>query len=72
MHVDFLCRSNLGVQDILRIQSFLEYDVILFVASEQNLFTYSIYDLKNETCSLCLHSPAKTEANIWENSRADQ
>ena len=25
-----------------------------------------------KTCSLCLHSLVKTEANVWENSRADQ
>ena len=28
--------------------------------------------LRNKTCFLCLHSLVKTEANVWENSRADQ
>ena len=29
-------------------------------------------DLRNKTRSLCLHSLVKTEANVWENSRAEQ
>ena len=28
--------------------------------------------LRNKTCFACLHSLVKTEANVWENSRADQ
>ena len=32
---------------------------------------YEIYDLRNKTCSPLLHSLVKTEANGWENSRAD-
>ena len=28
--------------------------------------------LRNKTCFPCLHSLVKTEANVWENSRADQ
>ena len=28
--------------------------------------------LRNKTCLPCLHSLVKTEANVWENSRADQ
>ena len=27
---------------------------------------------RNKTCSPFLHSLVKTEANVWENSRADQ
>ena len=27
--------------------------------------------LRNKTCSPCLHSLVKTEANVWENSRAE-
>ena len=31
------------------------------------------YDhLRNKTCFPCLHSLVKTEANVWENLRADQ
>ena len=29
-------------------------------------------ELRNKTCFLCLHSLGKTEANVWENSMADQ
>ena len=28
--------------------------------------------LRNKTCSPCRHSLMKTEANVWDNSRADQ
>ena len=28
--------------------------------------------LRNKTCFPCFHSLVKTEANVWENSRADQ
>ena len=28
--------------------------------------------VRNKTCFPCLHSLVKTEANVWENSRADQ
>ena len=28
--------------------------------------------LRNKTCFLCLHGLVKAEANVWENSRADQ
>ena len=31
-----------------------------------------ILQLRNKTCFPCLHSLVKTEANVWENSRADQ
>ena len=31
-----------------------------------------IFHLRNKTCFPCLHSLVKTEANVWENSRADQ
>ena len=30
------------------------------------------HHLRNKTCFPCLHSLVKTEANVWENSRADQ
>ena len=30
------------------------------------------FTLRNKTCFPCLHSLVKTEANVWENSRADQ
>ena len=29
------------------------------------------FHLRNNTCFLCLHSLVKTEANVWEISRAD-
>ena len=32
----------------------------------------TLLQLRNKTCFLCLHSLMKTEANVWENSRADQ
>ena len=30
------------------------------------------FHLRNKTCFPCLHSLVKTEANVWENSRANQ
>ena len=37
------------------------------------LTTMSIeHYLRNKTCFPCLHSLVKTEANVWENLRADQ
>ena len=31
----------------------------------------NLLHLRNKTCFPCLHSLVKTEANVWENSRAD-
>ena len=33
---------------------------------------WNTYYLRNKTCFPCLHSLVKTEANVWENLRADQ
>ena len=37
-----------------------------------NIKYYVMFDLRTKTCSPCLHSLVKTEANVWKNSRADQ
>ena len=31
----------------------------------------TVVHLRNKTCFPCLHSLVKTEANVWENSRAE-
>ena len=36
------------------------------------ILKYLDLHVRNKTCSLCLYSQMKTEANVWENSRADQ
>ena len=57
--------------------------IILAYSVSQNLRVYmtlnkkylvwlTYVDLRNKTSSQCLHSLVKTEANVWENSRADQ
>ena len=35
-------------------------------------FNTDVFHLRNKTCSPCLDSLVKTEANLRENSRADQ
>ena len=43
----------------------------LLVANGALKYLLDFY-LRNKTCFPCLHSLVKTEANVWENSRADQ
>ena len=50
----------------------LEINARLVIISCNISQAFTICHLRNKTFSPCLHSLVKSEANVWENSRADQ
>ena len=51
------------------------FQVFMLAKAQHNEKKYNghgVLALTNKACFQCLHSLVKTEANVWENSRADQ
>ena len=59
--------SDLHPAEIVALLSCFVFEQVL-----QNNFVQVCLQLRNKAFFPCLHSVVKTEANVWENSRADQ